>query len=98
MIYAKSKRVVAGSDIFREEELARIESETGSNKRDQLAFLNRKVKQFEEKVARDEVLMRNRGQGMDGGSGSDAAFQAQSEVNDQYIKAIEAKLKILDKL
>jgi hypothetical protein len=61
MIYAKSKRVVAGSDIFREEELARIESETGSNKRDQLAFLNRKVKQFEEKVARDEVLMRNRG-------------------------------------
>jgi len=47
-------------DIFRDEELQRIESETGSNKRDQLAFLNRKVRQFEEKVARDEVLMRNR--------------------------------------
>ena len=48
-------------------------------------------------MARDEVLMRNRG-GADGGSGSDAIFDAQSQVNDQYIKAIEAKLKILDKL
>ena len=25
-------------------------------------------------------------------------FEAQNEVNDQYIKAIEAKLKLLDKL
>ena len=61
MVYAKSKRALVGSDIFRDDELARIESENGSNKRDQLAILNRKVKQFEEKVARDEVLMRNRG-------------------------------------
>ena len=59
-----------------------IEKETGVNKRDQLAILNRKVKQFEEKVAREEVLMRNRGMALDGGSGSDAVFQAQSEVND----------------
>jgi hypothetical protein len=55
------------------------------------------VKKFEERVARDEMLMRNRA-GADGGSGSDAIFEEQSHVNDQYIKAIEAKLKILDKL
>ena len=55
------------------------------------------MRQFEEKVARDEVLIRNRNGGFEGGSGSDAAFQAQTDVNDQYIMAIEAKLKILDK-
>lgn len=49
------------------------------------------MKQFEEKVQRDEMLMRNAG-GADGGSGSDAVFQAQTQVNDQYVKAIEAKL------
>lgn len=49
-------------------------------------------------MQRDELLMRNVNSGTDGGSGSDAAFKAQSQVNDQYVKAIEAKLKILDKL
>ena len=99
MQYAKSRKVTNGAaELFGDEELAKIEVETGAQKRDQLAFLNRKVKQFEERVARDEVLMRNRGGVVDGGSGSDAIFEAQSQVNDQYIKAIEAKLKILDKL
>ena len=76
MAYAKSKRANnKGAEIFAADELNKIESESGSNKRDQLAFLNRKVRQFEEKVARDEVLARNRnGGGFDGGSGSDAAF------------------------
>jgi len=41
------------------------------------------VKQFEERVARDEMLMRNRGGNLvDGGSGSDAIFEEQSHVND----------------
>ena len=85
--------------IFNDHELMRVETETGLKKQDQLAQLNRKVRQFEEKVQRDEMLMRNVvSGGVDGGSGSDAAFQAQSQVNDQYVKAIEAKLKILDKL
>ena len=68
--------------------------ETGAQKRDQLAFLNRKVKQFEEKVAREEQLMRNK----DGGAGEVTNFEQQTQVNDQYIKAIEAKLKILNQL
>ena len=61
-----------------------------------MAFLNRKVKQFEEKVARDEMLMRNKGDGS--GAVESGNFEAQSQVNDDYIMAIEAKLKILDKL
>ena len=97
MQFAKSRKVANGSELFNDEDLNRVEHETGAQKRDQLALLNRRVKQFEEKVARDEMLMRNRA-GADGGSGSDAVFDAQSQVNDQYIKAIEAKLKILDKL
>ena len=56
------------------------------------------MKQFEDKVAREEILVKHRGGVYDGGSGSDAIFDAQTSVNDQYIKAIEAKLKILDKL
>ena len=62
-------------------------------------MLNNKVKQFEQKVARDEMLMRNNNTGADGGYiANDKNFDAQTQVNDQYIKAIEAKLKILDKL
>ena len=59
------------------------------------------MRQFEEKVAREEVLMRNRNGGNGATSekaGSSDLFSAQNQVNDQYIKAIEAKLKILDKL
>ena len=41
---------------------------------------------------------RNPGSGMPDAGGSDALFDAQTQVNDQYIRAIEAKLKILDKL
>lgn len=58
MQYAKSKRVAA-AELINESELNMVQKGTGQNKRDQLAFLNRKVKQFEEKVARDEMLMRN---------------------------------------
>jgi len=84
MQYAKSRKVAAAADIFNDDDLKRIEQETGTNKREQLALLNRKVKQFEEKVAREEILMRNRGGNIiDGGSGgSDAIFDAQSQVND----------------
>ena len=32
----------------------------------------------------------------DGGPGVDSNFEQQTQVNDQYIKAIEAKLKILN--
>ena len=84
--------------VLNDNELENVEENTGPLKRDQLDQLSRKVKQFEEKVAREEVLVRNRGGVYDGGSGSDAIFEAQSTVNDNYIKAIEAKLKILDKL
>ena len=82
MQFAKSKKVAAGAEIFNDDELQRVGAETGAHKRDQLAILNRKVRQFEEKVARDEMLMRNRGGTMDGGSGSDAIFEAQTQVND----------------
>ena len=55
MQYAKSKRSnAAASDLVNDDELNKVQVETGAQKRDQLAFLNRKVKQFEEKVAREE--------------------------------------------
>ena len=73
MQYAKRQTANPDADIFNDSELRRVETETGIKKQDQLDILNRKVKYFEEKVQRDEVLMRNRG-GNDGGSGSDAAF------------------------
>ena len=38
--------------------------------------------------------MRNK----DGGTGEVTNFEQQTQVNDQYIKAIEAKLKILNQL
>ena len=38
--------------------------------------------------------MRNK----DGGAGEATNFEQQTQVNDQYIKAIEAKLKILNQL
>ena len=47
------------------------------------------MKHFEEKVAREEL--KNKWQG--GGN-----IEAANEVNDKYIQAIEAKLKILDQL
>ena len=96
MRQAKSKRVAGTAEIFNDDDLNRVEKETGINKRDHLATLNRKVKQFEERVAREEVLIRNKAPG--GGTADAVGFDAQSQVNDQYIKAIEAKLKILDKL
>lgn len=58
MKYNKSKRVVAGNLIFKDDELKQVEQETGAQKRDHLANLNRKVTQFEERVARDEKLMK----------------------------------------
>ena len=99
--YAKQHKAKPSSSILDDHELKRVATEQDDSRRqDQLAVLSRKVKQFEEKVQRHEQLMRNHGVAApsDGGSGSEAAFRAQSEVNDQYVKAIEAKLKILDKL
>ena len=92
MQYAKSKRSNVASDLVNEDELNKVQVETGAQKRDQLAFLNRKVKQFEERVAREEQLIRNK----EGGAGVETNFEQQTQVNDQYIKAIEAKLKILN--
>lgn len=94
MKYGNGKRANAPDDIFNEQELNLVSKETGSHKRDQLALLNQKVKQFEVRVAREEQLMRNR----DGAGSGEEILEAQTQVNDQYIKAIEAKLKILDKL
>ena len=54
MQYAKSKRQAQADAIFNDQELNLVSKETGSQKRDQLAFLNQKVRQFEEKVAREE--------------------------------------------
>ena len=103
MQYAKTKRVAAGAaELINESELNMVQKGTGQNKRDQLAFLNRKVKQFEEKVARDEMLMRNGDRtivGAGGGiGGNTVSLDAQSQVNDNYLMAIEAKLKILNQL
>ena len=76
MLYAKSKRAQA-AEIFNDDDLNRVEKETGINKRDHLVTLNRKVKQFEERVAREEVLMRNRIPGGAAAAGTgDAAFDA----------------------
>lgn len=63
-------------------------------------MLSNKVRQFEEKVAREEMLMRNNlGVGEKTGAiANEDILDAQTQVNDQYIKAIEAKLQILDKL
>ena len=44
------------------------------------------------------MLLRNNIGGESGSVSNDAILDAQTQVNDQYIKAIEAKLKILDKL
>ena len=57
-----------------ESELSMVQNGTGQSKRDQLAFLNRKVKQFEERVARDEMLMRNKGD-MSGAAASSAGAE-----------------------
>lgn len=57
-----------------------------SNKRakaEQLDALTRRVKHFEQVAQREEKKVKLEGGDMDG-------------VNDQYIQAIEAKLKILD--
>ena len=56
MKYNKSKRVLNGNRIFKDEELQRVEMETGAFKRDHIENLNRKVRKFEDKVARDEKL------------------------------------------
>ena len=76
--------MIKTNNIFRDEELALIDRNTddGSSKRDQLANLNYKVKQFEEKVARNEMRMRMKGNVLDGGSGSDVIFEQQTVVND----------------
>ena len=58
MKYNKSKRAVAGIHIFKDDELRQVEQETGAQKRDHLANLNLKVTKFEERVARDEKLMK----------------------------------------
>ena len=59
MKYAKSKRAaVAEDDIFNEKELDMVKEDTGKNKKDQLNSLTFKVRQFEEKVAREEQLRR----------------------------------------
>ena len=60
-----------------------------NEKRDKLNQLSLKVKKFEDNIARGEALAR--AQGKD-------EVEAQNQVNEQYVKAIEAKLKILDKL
>ena len=59
-----------------------------NEKRDKLNQLSLKVKKFEDNIARGEALAR--AQGKD-------EVEAQNQVNEQYVKAIEAKLKILDK-
>lgn len=58
-------------------------------KSEQLELLNRRVKHFEEQVAREEKKTKLQGNG---------DIEAANEVNDKYIQAIEAKLKILDQL
>ena len=81
MKQAKSKRVAGTAEIFNDDDLDKVEKETGINKRDHLATLNRKVKQFEERVAREEVLMRNRAPGGAAAvstAAGDSLFDAQS--------------------
>ena len=57
---AKRQNVGTAGEIFNENDLNMVKNEREhANKRDQLIILNQKVKQFEEKVARDEKLMRN---------------------------------------
>ena len=58
-------------------------------KSEQLELLNRRVKNFEAQVAREERKTKLQGNG---------DIEAANEVNDKYIQAIEAKLKILDQL
>lgn len=42
--YAKRQKANPDADIFNDNELRRVETETGLRKQDQLALLNRKVK------------------------------------------------------
>ena len=91
MQYAKlAKRNVGSAGvIFNESDLNMVQQEKESaHKRDQLIMLNQKVKQFEQKVARDEMLMRNNAGGgaateSNAGVASNAAIlDAQTQVND----------------
>ena len=76
-------------DIINEHELSDFRDVPVNEKRDKLNQLSLKVKKFEDNIARGEALAR--AQGKD-------EVEAQNQVNEQYVKAIEAKLKILDKL
>lgn len=84
MKFAKTKLAVPSADILNESDLRKVEEDVGIDKREQLEKLNRKVRQFEDKVARDEVLVRNRnpGNGKADGVGSADLFNAQNQVND----------------
>ena len=68
--FAKSKKAKADGNtyIFGNSELKQFQQDEGQNKMDQLLVLNRKVRQFEEKVARDEMLIRHKQEG-GGGAG-----------------------------
>ena len=50
-------------------------------------MLNRKVKNFEQYIAREEKKARLQ---------KNSDIEVENDLNDKYIKAIEAKLKILD--
>ena len=91
MQYAKlAKRSVGSAGaIFNESDLNMVQQEKESaHKRDQLIMLNQKVKQFEQKVARDEMLVRNNaggGAATEGNAGvanNAAILDAQTQVND----------------
>ena len=91
MQYAKlaKRNVGSAGAIFNESDLNLVQQEKESaHKRDQLIMLNQKLKQFEEKVARDEMLMRNNAGGgatTDGNAGvanNAAILDAQTQVND----------------
>ena len=77
MHYAKSKLPAPNNELLNDEELKKIEINVGVNKTDQLVVLNRKVKQFEEKVAREEVRMRHLNPGNDAGTASEI-YEAQT--------------------
>ena len=79
MKYGKSKiAAIAEAEIFNAKELDLVKKDTGAKRKNQVDVLAQKVRQFEEKVARGEQLMRTK----DDGGDADGLFEAQTQVDD----------------
>jgi len=94
MNYLEEQRLKRGSDglDLKRKEIDRYLNDENIGEKDRLELVHKRAKEIEQKAEMEERVIRNHRKG--GGEGLESEFA----VNDMYIDAITAKLKVLDKI